>query len=245
MRRRLLWVSLSLTGALLLALMAPLLTTYAADRTQDAFVARLGDVTRFAVLAEDTLETGEADALRTDLERYVDVYGGSVLVVNANREVVVRAGSADVEALPGASDTVERSLRGAGSRQPGTVWPWSEDQMLIGSPVGRDAQVLGAVVMAAPTQNVQSGVLQGLAWMTLLGLVTLLVTTYGLVVPFVGWILRPVHDLDHAAKQLAGGDLSSRAHAAGPPELRDLATSFNAMADSVETSQRQQQRAGQ
>ena len=237
MRRRLLVVSLSLMGLLLLALMAPLLTTYAADRTQDLFVSRLGDVTRFAVLAEDTLESGGAAGLDADLERYVEAYGGSVVVTNANREVVARAGGDDESTI---RPVVGRALSGAGSLPPETAWPWGEDDMVIGSPVGRDAQVLGAVVLVAPTTSVQDSVAQGLAWLGLVGIGTLLLTAYGVVMPFLGWILRPVHDLDHAAKELALGDLSSRAHETGPPELRHLARSFNVMADNVETSQQQQ-----
>ena len=241
MRRRLLVVSLSLLGLLLLALMAPLVTTYASDRTQDLFVSRLGDVTRFAVLAEDALESGEAAGLDADLERYVEVYGGSVVVTNANREVVARAGDDETDGADRAIQAVvARALSGTGSPPPATAWPWGEDHMVIGSPVGRDAQVLGAVVLVAPTRSVQDSVAQGLAWLGLAGVATLLLTAYGVVMPFLGWVLRPVRDLDHAAKELAIGDLSSRAHETGPPELRDLARSFNVMADNVETSQRQQ-----
>jgi signal transduction histidine kinase len=238
-RRRLLVVSLSLVGVLMVALMAPLVTTYASDRTQDLFVGRLGDVTRFAVLAEDALESGEATGLQADLERYVDVYGGAVLVTNANREVVARAGDL-VLGDPEESAVLDRALSGAGSQPPGTVWPWGDDDVVIGSPVGRDAQVLGAVLMVAPTAPVQASVSRGLSWLTVAGLAIVLVTAYGLIVPLVGWILRPVRDLDHAAEELASGDLSSRAHETGPPELRHLARTFNAMADNVETSQRQQ-----
>lgn len=238
MRRRLLVVSLSLMALLLLALMAPLLTTYASDRTQDLFVSRLGDVTRFAVLAEDTLESGGAAGLDADLERYVEAYGGAVVVTNANGEVVARAGGGDIGSA--IRPVVVRALSGTGSLPPETAWPWGDDDVVIGSPVGRDAQVLGAVVLVAPTTSVQDSVAQGLAWLGLAGIGTLLLTAYGVVMPFLGWILRPVHDLDHAAKELALGDLSWRAHETGPPELRHLARSFNVMADNVETSQRQQ-----
>ena len=112
---------------------------------------------------------------------------------------------------------------------------------MIGSPVGRDAQVLGAVVLVAPTSPVQESVSRWLLLLVVAGLATLLLTAYGVVVPFVGWILRPVHELDLTARRLAHGELSSRVpHRTGPPELQDLATSFNVMADHVETSQQQQ-----
>ncbi|MFE6510095.1 ATP-binding protein [Nocardioides sp. NPDC057767] len=240
MRRRLLLVSLSLIGVLLLALMVPLIATYASDRTQAMFVSRLGDVSRFAVVAENALETGLAEDLDGDLQRYVDVYGGSVLVADADRQVVAQAGAEAVGDDPQVQETIDRALSGAGSQPPDTIWPWSGDNVVIGSPVGRDAQVLGAVVVVAPTNAVQGSIARGLAWLVAAGLVVVLLMVFGAVVPFVSWILRPVHDLEHAAKDLADGDLSSRAHELGPPELRHLARSFNAMVDNVETSQRQQ-----
>ena len=240
MRRRLLAVTMTLVGVLLVALMAPLVTTYAADRTQDLFVGRLGDVTRFAVLAEDALEEGEVAGLATDLERYAEVYGGSVVVANANREVVASSGPGLDASGPAVSAAVTRALTGSAPTPPRTAWPWADETVVIGSPVGRDAQVLGAVVLVAPTDTVRRSVALGLAWLVVAGLATLLLTAYGLIMPFVGWILRPVHDLDRAARRLADGDLASRAHETGPPELRHLAGSFNQMADNVEISQQQQ-----
>ena len=239
MRRRLLVLTVTLVGLLLVALTVPLLTTHAEDRTQDLFVNRLGHVTRFAVLAEDAIEGGDARALDSDLERYAEVYGGSVLVANANRRVVARTGDialGDVEV----AEVVDDALAGRTSMPPPTAWPWSRAPVVIGSPVGRDAQVLGCVVMVAPTGSVERGITRWLLVLVLGGLAVLLLTVFGLVAPFVGWVMRPVHDLDAAARRLAGGDLRSRAHRTGPPELRELAESFNTMADNVETSQRQQ-----
>ena len=251
MRRRLLVVSMTLVGVVLLALMVPLLNAHAEDRTQDLFVGRLGDVTRFAVLAEDALEGGGFDGLTIDLQRYVEVYGGQVVVTNANREVVASAGAgrasggaggaSDVPENPQVAEVVDRALSGSGSEPPRTAWPWVAEPVVIGSPVGRDAQVLGAVVLVAPTSPVQESVSRWLLLLVVAGLATLLLTAYGVVVPFVGWILRPVHELDLTARRLAHGELSSRVpHRTGPPELQDLATSFNVMADHVETSQQQQ-----
>lgn len=240
MRRRLLIVSMSLVSVLLVALMVPLVSAYAADRTQDLFVHRLTDVTRFAVLAEDSLEGGSSD-LRVDLERYAEVYGGTVIVTNANSEVVASSSTdADTES-PDVSAAIKQALSGSGSAPPSTVWPWAQSPFVIGAPVGRDAQVIGGVVMISPTDSVQDSVGSALAWLVIAGLAALALTAYGLVIPLVGWIIRPVHDLDLAVKRLADGTLPSRVpEQAGPHELQDLARSFNAMADSVATSQQQQ-----
>ena len=232
---------MSLVGVLLIALAAPLVNTYAADRTQDLFVQRLTDVTRFAVLAEDVIEDGGTGALTADLERYADVYGGAVVVTDAGRDVVATSDAGVDPDSPEVSAAVTDALSGSGSAPPGTVWPWEEKPLVIAAPVGRDAQVLGAVVMISPTGSVRDSVGRWLLFLIAAGLVTLAVTAAGLVSPLVGWIIRPVHDLDRAARRLARGDLASRVPSdTGPPELRDLARSFNEMADNVQTSQRQQ-----
>ena len=228
---------MTLVGVVLVALTIPLITTYAEDRTQDQFVRRLAHLTRFAVLSQNTLEAGDATSLETDLQRYAEVYGGSVAVVNANHEVVAASGD---DPGPGLAQVVDDALAGRTSPSPPTAWPWSSGSMTLGAPVGRDAEVLGAVVMVAPTQPVQDAVAAWLAWLVLGGVAVLGLTVFGVVVPFVGWVMRPVHDLDAAARRLATGDLGSRAHEIGPPELQELAHTFNSMADSVQTSQRQQ-----
>lgn len=237
MRRRLLVLAVTLVGLVLVALTVPLITTYAEDRTQDQFVRRLSHLTRFAVLSQNTLEAGDASSLDTDLERYVEVYGGSVAVVNANREVVAASGGAPRAEL---TPEVDDALAGRTSLPPATAWPWSSGSMTLGAPIGRDAEVLGAVVMVVPTDPVQDAIAAWLAWLVIGGVAVLGLTVFGVVVPFVGWVMRPVHDLDAAARRLATGDLRSRAHEIGPAELRELAHTFNSMAHSVETSQRQQ-----
>jgi two-component system sensor histidine kinase BaeS len=47
-------------------------------------------------------------------------------------------------------------------------------------------------------------------------------------------ILRPLDQLRSASKRLAGGDLTARASESGPPELRELGSSFNEMAVNLE-----------
>lgn len=69
--------------------------------------------------------------LLSELQRYTEVYGGSVLVVDANREVVVAAGGSDTDAAT--DEAVTRALTGATTVPPGTAWPWRDEPMLVGS----------------------------------------------------------------------------------------------------------------
>ncbi len=51
--------------------------------------------------------------------------------------------------------------------------------------------------------------------------------------------LAPLQNLGAAARRLGRGDLSQRAETAGPTEIRELAQSFNAMAEGLEEAERQ------
>ena len=50
-------------------------------------------------------------------------------------------------------------------------------------------------------------------------------------------LLRPVHELTHAARKLASGDLTQRVTVRGNDELATLATTFNRMADSLQQAE--------
>ena len=51
--------------------------------------------------------------------------------------------------------------------------------------------------------------------------------------------LAPLQNLGAAARRLGGGDLSQRAETSGPTEIRELAHSFNVMAEGLEEAERQ------
>ncbi|WP_167006886.1 HAMP domain-containing sensor histidine kinase [Mumia sp. ZJ430] len=239
MRRRLLALSTLALSILLAALLGPLISTYASDRTQELFVTRQADLNRFAVVAANALETGSVSSLRSELDRYEEVHGARVVVVDAGRRTIA-ASSGDLEPAS-VPRQVTRALAGNSAEKPAPVWPWSDDTFVLASPIGRDAHVLGAVLMEASTQGVRDDVAARLALLVVAGLAVLLVAAAGVAVPLVRWILRPVDDLDEAARRVAHGDLATRVPAsAGPPELRRLATSFNAMANHVQVAQRQQ-----
>ncbi len=61
-----------------------------------------------------------------------------------------------------------------------------------------------------------------------------LLAAFGLASALIGGLRRPLDDLLGATGRLAAGDLDARVKPAGPVELRDLASSFNAMAGDLE-----------
>ena len=60
----------------------------------------------------------------------------------------------------------------------------------------------------------------------------------GLVAALIGSIRRPLEGLVAATGRLAGGELEQRVEPAGPQELRELGTAFNAMAERLGSAQR-------
>src|SRR5699024_5088908 len=114
-----------------------------------------------------------------------------------------------------------------------TVWPWSEEPLVIAEPTGRGSEVAGAIVLIAPTQTL-GGNSQGAGgrwgWASSAPLARL-----GLVaIPLSGWVLHPTRGWSAATGAGASGDLEVRVDAErGPPELRRLADSFNTMVEVV------------
>lgn len=53
------------------------------------------------------------------------------------------------------------------------------------------------------------------------------------------WVLAPIRALTQGARRLAGGDLSFRVSPSGPPEVAELARTFNRMAQALEEAERQ------
>jgi signal transduction histidine kinase len=120
------------------------------------------------------------------------------------------------------------------------VWPWEQVNLVVVEPVGRDSEVVAAVVTISPTDSLRSAILRQWGLLALAGLVPML-GVVAVAWPMSRWVLRPVRRLDDATAALAGGQLDARAdELGGPPELRRLATSFNVMVDVVGRALRRQ-----
>ena len=92
---------------------------------------------------------------------------------------------------------------------------------------------MGAVRVSYPTTDVEEQTRR--VW---LGLIALDAVTL-LVVVAAGWLVagtlgRPIRRLEVAADRLASGTLDARVEAGGPPDLRQVGHTFNAMADRLQ-----------
>lgn len=238
MRRRLLILAITLTAAVLTALIAPLVTAYAEERAVTLHEQRLAAATRFAALVDDSA-SGAPALLGPDLARYDAVTGSTrSAVIGPDGSTLAFGAEAPVGSNPRYDDAVQQALTGTPTTAPSALWPWRSDPLIVATPIGRDAQILGAVVMVVDTAGPRGDVATRLAVAGGIALLALVAFLVG--VPLVAWVVRPVDQLTERVQALASGRRPGAADHAGPPELRRLATSFDEMARAVEYSRSQQ-----
>lgn len=236
MLRRLLVTYLSLLACLLLALEVPLAVGFAQGVSQEVFIDRTADAGRFAAVADAALRRGSTDALAAEIRRYDELYGRAVAVVDTDGRVVAASRSPAPLAAPGFADRVDAALLGLPTERTEVFWPWRDSPLVLAEPVGRDSQVVGAVVIVSPTDAARSVVLRRWVLLALAGAVAL-AAAWAVAIPVARWVIRPVRDLDQAAHELAAGQHGAHvSEHVGPVELRRLAASFNAMAATVTAS---------
>ncbi|MEV1296149.1 HAMP domain-containing sensor histidine kinase [Pseudonocardia sp. NPDC049635] len=245
MRRRLVVAITPLLVLLMLGVLVPTAGTVAERHTATLVADRLSDASRFSVLAHTALTGGtelraELVRLYAELDEYADLYDTPMWFLD-REQLVLHA--TDGSPPP---EQAEARLTGvlAGQLPPveRTVWPWRGEPELIVTPVGRDSQVVAALVLAVPTDSVRAEILGD--WALLGGLFALVAAlAVWLVGPMTRWILRPVADLERSAAAVRAGQLDTRAAPdSGPPELRNLTAGFNDMVEAVRRTIERQQR---
>jgi signal transduction histidine kinase len=112
--------------------------------------------------------------------------------------------------------------------------------MVVAVPITRGGDVVGVMVTVSPTDRLSHRVLVQWAVLGAVGCALLVACAFA-ADRLARWVLRPVQVLARATDEVATGRLAARvAAAAGPPELRRLATSFNTMADYVQSASEHQ-----
>ncbi len=238
MRTRLVLTYLLLMCLVLLALEIPLGLVLVGRDSQDVATDRLADATRFASLAAPALREEEMAELGTEFQRYHEVYGIDVALLDQEQHVVARSGLPELDDR--SRGAVREALTGRQVSSYQMVWPWRAPPLVTAAPVTSGGEVLGAVVTVSPTGKVRdrvSSVWLALGGAGLLAVMAAVATAFGLA----RWALKPVTELSATASQITAGEHAARVpYRTGPPELRRLAVSFNEMADSVtEALQRQ------
>ncbi|MFC6089008.1 HAMP domain-containing sensor histidine kinase [Saccharothrix sp. BKS2] len=241
MLRRLLVLIVPLLVALVAALGVPLAFAVAQRESQETYLDRLGDASRFASLAENALASDRLTALRDELIRYDQLYGIEAALIGADGDVVASSRQGfDRAGDPHVATGLEAAFSGYRGEAEQFIWPWERVDLVVVEPVGRDSEVVAAVVTVSPTEGLRAAILRQWGVLALIGLVPMLAVV-AVAWPMSRWVLRPVRRLDEATAAVAGGELDARAdEVGGPPELRRLAASFNAMVDVVGRALRRQ-----
>ncbi|WP_067709117.1 ATP-binding protein [Nocardia yamanashiensis] len=245
MRRRLLTALTVFATLAVLAFAVPLCLTAATSRTQQLAGDRIGDADRFAALAVTAGALGDNRGLAAEVNRYHDLYGEPVLVVDARGLPIVNAG---VDAAdPAIAAAVAAARRNQRPATPARLLPWGPSTLLIARPVGSDVHVDGAVLITVSTARARTDIARVWAIVALGALAAMAVFT-ALALILSRWVLRPLAGLSAAVAGLTASLPKPRTTAAmtrrhgGPPELRAVAESVDTMALAVRDSAAAQRR---
>ncbi len=229
MTRRLVLSYLAITLFALAVLEIPLGLTFSSREAGRLLAGVERDARVLATYFEDHLERGTGDLPVAVADDYTARTDGRVVVVDAEgTSVVDTEKSFDVGRGFSTRPEFATALDGrtaSGTRRSETL---DQEMLFVAVPVGSGGRVYGAVRVSYPRSELDERVMQNWARLGLLAVVVI-----GAVL-LVGWVLarsvtRPVRALQLASGRVADGDLTARVEPAGPPELQELATSFNDM----------------
>jgi signal transduction histidine kinase len=205
-----------------------------AERQREQFAVALErDAVVLATIYEDALQHDlKIDPAPADA--YAQRTGVRDVVVDAEGDSVVDSGDQTPRSFSSRPE-IETALSGerfSGTRYSSTL---QEELFVAAVPVASGAKVYGAVRMTVFNDDVQEQVTK--MWLSL-GLVVVIAVGATAVVAFAvaRSVTRPIARLGVTAARIAEGDLSARTGIAdAPPELADLAATFDDMAERVES----------
>jgi len=231
-RRRLVLSYLTVTAIILLALEVPLGVVYGRHEQDVATAGLQHDAAALASLVEEGVENPGTVNLATVADRYRSEAARDVEIVNRAGLVLVAPRTREPEfSLPAVHARVGE-LTTSGSA--GVRLVQAGDEVLAIAPVGPPESPVGAVVVSGSDTSVDRRVHN--AWLALLAMAVCVLAAVALLGAIVARsVTRPLTHLERVALRLGGGDLSARSPAdRGPPEVRALSRSFNAMAARLE-----------
>jgi len=229
--RRILVGYLGLVVVVLAALEVPLGVEFSRNEQRTLETKVEHDATTIASIAPDTLRRPTPARLRTIAGiayRYRRDTGGRVVIVNRKGVAVIDTNARGKGVTSFASrPEIARALRGdvaSGTRNSKTL---HTRLLYVAVPVAANGRIEGAARITYPTSAVDSRVRR--YWLVLAAIAAIVIAV-AVVVGFAiaYFIVRPMRELEAAAKAVRGGDLTARApEDEGPPEIRSLAAVFN------------------
>lgn len=225
-------------AALILVVFSIPLASFVAGVERDRLVTALErDAFILAGHAKETLNT-TVGAVLPSLQPYVDQYStvddARVVVTNSIGQAVASNDSSIVIGTSFANrPEVAGALNGSPSVGERVSVTLGERLVFVAVPVLLGDEVLGVVRLSNPKSRIDKEVRERILGILVAGLCTLLAAV-GVAIPLALTIARPISRLTRRTEILAEGDFSVRADdSTGPPELRELSRSFNAMAGRI------------
>ncbi len=234
MRIRLIGALVSVAFLILFVFSIPLASFVATVERERLVTALERDAFMLAGHAKETLNT-IAGAVLPSLQPFIVEYSAAsrarIVVTNATGLSI----ASNDPSIPIGTDFTNRpevvkALTGVpavGERKSATL---GETLVFVAVPVLLGDSVLGVVRLSNPKSQIDEEVRNRVIGIVVAGLFTLLAAV-GIAIPLALTIARPITKLTRRTERLADGDFSVRADdATGPPEVRELSRSFNAMA---------------
>jgi signal transduction histidine kinase len=235
-RRRLLLGYVLFTLVVVLVLEVPFGFVLVRRGNDEFSTALFRQARTFAVLAEAELEAVGPGPLQVLATQFRTSNGPDLVVLDVNAKVIadtghpaVPTGSMPFDAATiarirlGKSNEVTMQLRSSGPREKVVL-------LLIGAP----GDTHGFVAASKSRASVVNKVREEIVGLSLLGL-AIIALAVAAALAISRSLSRPLHELGATARSLGAGNLSARADTGrGPPDVRELASTVNDMADRLE-----------
>lgn len=232
MRARIL-TAFVLVAAFVLALVElPLGITYASRQEERLLADMERDARILASLVEEQVEAGDVGSVTSTLQQYESRTGGRVLLTDdAGRTIVDSEPGVALDRDYSTRPEIAAALAGSqlsGVRASDTL---GGDIAFVAVPIATSGKLGGVVRVTFPTDILDRQVRANWLQLALLSAFVLAAAAaLGWIVA--SWVLRPIRQLQAATDRLAQGDLDARLDLEhGPPELVELASRFDGMAD--------------
>ncbi|PRA13920.1 two-component sensor histidine kinase [Arthrobacter sp. MYb211] len=236
MRLRVIAILGSLLALLVVIVSAVLMQSASVDAAQELRLSREASLNRFIQLGAQAEAEAEHGKLQLEMDTYSKLYD-EALLVRLGTETLT-SGQLD-PTRPEVARALENTELNLAHTDIPAINPFATGNALIARPFGNSTQVLGSALLEVNLDISRRLVLQRWIWVVLLSIAA----GAGLLLladRVTAWVLKPIHRLNEATKELAKTKTSTPLEAAGPPELRELAHSFSKMSDAMTASLAQQ-----
>ncbi len=256
MTRRLVAAALSLVFSMLVLLGIPFLRTVEKFERERLRLELIHDAVTIGATVEDDLSHGtkaDPDIIQA-IHRYAEQTGTRIVIVDAKGLVWTDSSDPLHLAHPKAprpratGDTKRASEPRSMSNRPefiealqGNFAAVSRNSSTLGyaslfvaAPISSAGQILGASRVSIPTLGIDQRLAVQRTRLITFGLAMAALVTL-LAIALSRWIAKPIAQLEAATRQFGAGDLTTRAPTnQGPPDIRQLATEFNTMAERLD-----------